>query len=92
MKDNKQINNSVECGTTDCEIEKNTNVNSTIEKPYALRKREFTESIAKAINESGISLDIISYMLKETINEIDKIIYQQEMAELQQYQQTNQNK
>lgn len=92
MKDNKQINNSAECKTTDCRIEKNTNVNSTIEKPYALRKREFTESIAKAINESGISLDIISYMLKETINEIDKIIYQQEMAELQQYQQANQNK
>ena len=43
------------------------------EKPIMIAKEEFCEKITKNINESGIPLFIIEYILKDILNDVHNI-------------------
>lgn len=57
-----------------------------IVKPLGLVRKEMQENIVKAINESGLPLSIVSYILKDMLNEINIAVAQQESAEISQYE------
>ena len=47
--------------------------NKVIEKPIVIAKEELCQKITQVINESGIPLFIIEYVLKDMLNDIHNI-------------------
>lgn len=46
---------------------------NAVEKPIVIAKEELCQKITKEINESGIPLFIIEYVLKDMLNDIHNI-------------------
>lgn len=49
------------------------NKSSNIDKPLIIAKEELCQKITQAMNESGIPLFIIEYILKDILNDIHNI-------------------
>ena len=49
------------------------NKSSDIDKPLIIAKEELCQKITQAMNESGIPLFIIEYILKDILNDIHNI-------------------
>lgn len=49
------------------------NKSKNVDKPLIIAKEELCQKITQAMNESGISLFIIEYILKDILNDIHNI-------------------
>ena len=64
-------------------MENNT---TQLNKPFALMKKELVESIVNSINQSGFSLEIVQYIMRDILNDINVAVTQQEDNEIAAYE------
>lgn len=57
-----------------------------IEKPLGLVRKELQEKIVNAINESGLPLSMIAYIMKDILDTVNATVAQQESAEIAEYE------
>lgn len=62
-----------------------------MDKPLALKTQEFQQNITKLINESGIPIQLIKYIIKDLYAEIDQLVENISKKEIDEYNQS-QNK
>lgn len=62
------------------------NKNTQPNKPFALVKKELQESIVNSINESGVPLEIVQYIIKDLYEQISATVTQQENNEIAAYE------
>lgn len=67
----------------------NTQDNSNekvINKPISVARDDLIGDFAKAVNESGLPIYMIEYIIRDFLNEVSRVAAQQAEKEKQQYQ------
>lgn len=60
-------------------------------KPTSLMIKDGQKNIIKAINETELPSCVIKLILKDIMNEVEKLCYQEEQSDLKQYEQSTKN-
>ena len=60
-------------------------------KPTSLMIKKKKKNIIKAINETELPPCVIKLILKDIMNEVEKLCYQEEQSDLKQYEQSTKN-
>lgn len=60
-------------------------------KPTSLLIKDGQKNIIKAINETELPPCVIKLILKDIMNEVEKLCYQEEQSDLKQYEQSTKN-
>lgn len=60
--------------------------NMNIEKPATIVVKELNESIAALINNSGLPFFVVSYILRDILNEVNVVSQKQLEADTKNYQ------
>lgn len=59
---------------------------NTITKPLGLIRRELQDNIVKDINESGVPLSLVAYILRDILEQVNATVIQQDNAEISEYE------
>lgn len=57
-----------------------------VTKPLGLIRKELQDNIVETINQSGLNLTLVSYILKEILEQVNATVIQQDNAEIAEYQ------